>query len=365
MKDTTDKLNTTNTTDKKVNNAPIEEAWDNVEKKMVKACEVRRSHMHDRNRFFSKRCDYWTDDDNSGDVLTVHKESREITRKNGTKSFTRKAHFARIGKNTAKYREVTAKKQEKQYESIHDLCNEVILDIKFIHIPEVKATFNNTEFTLIPEQYAKIKRVDRINKVDKETGKIPDAVIIVDLLGVEQEVFIEFYYTHEVDENKRKFYTFYKKNCLQVDLYHLKADLNLTKEALKKKIKVEIEENLYWVTNRAQILFNGDAYQKYVLTIDKSNKLINTAKPENKDKESERFYFYRDLLPLDHRCYAPNSEGKVRVIGECKRCENCLMIENYYDLQSTNAIIHCVLTDIDTSLFFKIYDEMLRLLGEW
>jgi hypothetical protein len=113
-----------------------ERAWDNKLKRKVTPDEVSKAEAHDRNRYFSEQ---FNDDEDKGEVLTLHKDSKTYKSKLG-KDVTRRRHFTSIGKNTVEYRRRTEELSNKQESIVHKLCKEVIKDIKFIKVHLFKQT---------------------------------------------------------------------------------------------------------------------------------------------------------------------------------------------------------------------------------
>ena len=320
-----------------------EKAWDNKLKRFVTPSEVTDAERHDRNRYFSKQFDDSTDDNAAGEVLTLHKESKKFKNKNGTE-IIRCKHFAAIGKNTKEYRERTAKLIKRQESLVHKLCKEVIKDIKYIKIPEVKACIMDAEYTVLNSQIIEIN-LKSIETKDKESGRIPDAIVIADILGSKQELYIEFLYAHEVDEQKRKSFEYFKKNCLEVNMYHLRDNLEDSEKVLKTKIKSLIENNCYWITNSVKLYAEKEALHEYAIEFNKTNILRDTLwyKRDEFENYSDwlkyRLFIFKNTIPnIDntHPCYFVEDtdvkytqEEKCTNIGDCVKCNNCIWISNY------------------------------------
>lgn len=327
-------------------------AWDNKLKRYVLPSEVNEAERHDKNRYFSEKFD---DNEDKGDVLTLHKQSKTCKSKNG-KEFTRKAHFSAIGKNTKEYRERTSKLIKAQESLVHKLCKDVINDIKYIRVPEVKANIMGTEYTILHNQLINIQ-LKSIEKKDKQSGRIPDAIVTADILGNKQEIYIEFLYAHEVDEQKRKSLEYFNKNCLEVNLYDLRDNLEESEKSLRLKIKKLIENECYWVTNSVKLYCEKEALAEYVLEFSKSNNILrDTLYYDEKDSTVEFWNYHRLFLFKDsiqgidetHPCYfRPRSEieytqeDKCKNIGDCAKCNNCVWISNYSSKDTYNTKIYC------------------------
>ena len=337
--------------DKKVKNLKYEKAWDNVTKRFVAPHEVNRANAHDRNRYFSEKFEA---NEDKGVVLTLHKPSKTFTNKNGTE-IKRRAYFASIGANTRKYREQTRELITKQESSVHKICKEIAEEIKYIKVPEVKACLMEIDYTILHNQVAEVK-FNRTERMDPDTRKIPDAVLEIELFGVKQEIYLEFLYSHEVTESKRKALEYHHKNCLEVDISHLRDTLELSDKVLKEKIKYAIENNCYWVSNGVQQYCEREAFDDYIITISKSGILRDSFYYKREDCKDEadwnyrRLFFFKDNLKVskEHPCYFEenpqlkytNTE-KCTNIGECKACENCICITDYEKSDTSSTTIYC------------------------
>lgn len=342
------------------------EAWDNKLKKYVTPSEVDIVEGHDRNRYFSSKFNEnddisvdANDKENKCRVLTLRKQSKTFINKNG-KEVSRQRHFSAIGVNTKDYREKTAQLIKRQESLVHKLCKEVIKDIKFIKVPEVKTNIMGVECTVLHRQYVEIHYKGEQIK-DKDSGRIPDAIVIADMQGVKQELYIEFLYAHAVDERKRKEYRYFHKNCLEVDISHLRDNLAESEKSLKSKIKEIIENNCYWVSNSVDQLCKDEALRKHIIEISTKNILREseyyTRQYSSEDTwKAKRLYLFKDNLVANygidktHPCYFIGDPDvqymqseKCSNIGRCKNCNNCIWIENYDNLETNinNVKIYC------------------------
>lgn len=320
----------------------FEKAWDNKLKKWVKPEEVKRAEAHDILRYFSEE---FKDDEDRGKVLTLHKESKPFKVKSG-KEVIRKPHFSTVADNTREYRKDTIKKANRQESLVHRLCKEEINKIEFIKVPEYIIETFGVNHVLIPEQYIKIEEVTCKEKKDHETGRIPDAVIKAKLYGKLQEIKLEFFYSHAVDENKRKQYEYYKINCLEVDISYLKDNLELTETSLRNKIREAITNECYWVSCRLHQIIEKDL----LLEISKAKNNLRDSqyyirsKMEDLEKYyQKRVYMFRDSLnvPSDHPCAYRDESDRCVNIGECYKCSNCVHVSNYKDYNTNNIKIYC------------------------
>lgn len=332
-------------------NLKYTQVWDNKLKKYITPSEVNEAEAHDRNRYFSEK---FNDNENKGDVLTFHKESKPFKRSKGGDTVI-SAHFSKIADNTKAYRETTAKQIKHQESLVHKLCKEVIKEIKYIKVPEVKATIMGVEYTVLHESVIEIEFKSTETR-DKESGRIPDAVVTTNILGTKQELYIEFLYAHEVNEQKRKQFEYFKKNCLEVNMYHLKDNLTESEKSLRTKIKNLIENNCYWLTNSVQLCAEQEALHEYVLEIKKGGALEDSIHytRNNFSTEAEwlyhRLFFFKDNLNVseNHPCYFkanPNiqysMQEKCTNIGDCAKCNNCIWISNYSSGDTSNTAIYC------------------------
>ena len=324
-------------------------AWDNVKKIWVTPEQVNTCEGHDRNRFFT---DEFGVNEDKGQVLTLHNTSKTYTNKNGNE-ITRKAHFAIIAENTREYREQTAKKIIRQESLVHKLCKEVINDVKFIKVPAVSANILGVDTIVIHEQYIKVLNVNATECYDSTSGRIPDATLEVEILGKKQELFIEFAYKHVIDEQKRKNYTFHKKNCLEVNISRLQDNLDDSEKSLKNKIYKIISENAYWISNRYKQIIETDASEKYIVEISKKNgKLLNTMYKDKNDLYN-RLFTFKDMITssgidVTHPCYFNGDPDivygeydKCVNIGQCVNCNNCIWVEGYASGNTDNTAIYC------------------------
>ncbi len=326
-----------------------EKAWDNVRKCWVRPEDVLKGEAHDRNRYFTEQFGI---NEDKGKVLTLHKASKKYKSKNGVE-VERKAHFAVIADNTREYREQTAKKIVRQESLVHKLCKNVIKELEFMKVPSVQAQILGENITIIHEQYVKIHGIVGTEQKDTESGRIPDATIQVELLGKKQDIFLEFLYKHEVSEAKRKEYTYYKKNCLEIDISELQDNLDDSEKILKKKIRKAISEQAYWISNRFKQLIETDAVNKFVVEMSKKNGILLDTIYEDKGGFYKRLYFFKDNLskyniPSEHPCYFKENPGSVYTgnqkcvnIGQCNECSNCIWIKGYYSDNTDDTVIYC------------------------
>lgn len=359
-----------------------EKAWDNKTKQWITPEQVSKSDSHDRNRYFSEP---FEDNEDKGRVLTIHKESKPITSKKGTK-FTRKAHFCSIANNTRKYRDYIAKKAEHQESLVHELCKEEIRNINFIKVPCVEAKILDEDIQVVNEQYIRVIKVKHTEKQDSSTGRIPDAVIEVEILGKIQEMYVEFYYKHEVDENKRKQYQHYKYNCIEVDLSELRDNLEESDKSIRKKINNIISEKAYWISCRAKEIIERDAQKEFVIELSKENELLNDTKYYNKNELSDlgwyakRLYAFKDNIKENynidetHPCYFVKNPDlkytqyeKCINIGQCMKCNNCIFISNYFSEKTDKTKVYCKVSGDKkrinpVELVKNIYNKMLDML---
>lgn len=331
------------------------QAWDRITNKFVTPNEVNKAEAHDRNRYYSEPFSSYED---KGFVLTLHKQSKEYKSKHG-KSIVRQAHFVAIAENTKEYRRETDKKVRAQESLVHKLCKEVISEIRFIKIPEVKAQILGQDIILLTEQYITINVVN-IEKKDSDTGKIPDITAETIILGKKQELYIEVFYKHEVDESKRKMYNYHNKNCIEVDISDLRDNLDLSEKSLRKIIKDRIENGAYWVSNRAKCLIEKIVADKFILDINIGENYFKKSEyyyNKDKDKDIEqwyyrRLYFFKDNIlnkvPENHPCYFNSDPDRVYTqdekctnIGKCKNCNNCIELVGYKDNDINNIHIYC------------------------
>lgn len=332
-------------------NLKYNKAWDVKLKRYVTPSEVNEAERHDRNRYFSEQFNEYED---KGEVLTLHRKSKTFKNKNNIE-ITRQAHFSAIGKNTKEYREKTAKLIERQESLVHKLCKEIIKDIKYIKVPEIKANIMGEDYTILHEQLIKVEFKSAETK-DKESGRIPDAIVVADIFGTKQEIYIEFLYSHEVDERKRKLFEYFNKNCLEVNMYHLRDNLEESEKSLKLKIKKLIENNCYWVTNSVKLFAEKDALNEYVLEFSKENILSDTLhKDRKKYTDTEwlkvRLFLFKDQIKgIDktHPCYfipekniSYSESQKCTNIGDCAKCNNCVFISNYSSSNTSEVKIYC------------------------
>lgn len=332
-----------------------ETAWDRLTNKFVKPSDVNRAEEHDRNRYYSER---FTEDEDKGYVLTLHRQSKEYKSKSG-KPIIRKAHFVKIAENTKEYRIKTDKYMKAQESSVHKLCKDVAKDIKYIKVPSVKATIMGRELIIVPEQIIPIKFIG-MEKRDVETGRIPDIIVETTILGKKQELFIEIFYKHEINEMKRRQFNFYNKNCLEVDVSDLRDNLDLSEKSLRKIIKDKIENNAYWISNRAKCLIEKTVVDKFILDINIGESYFKKSDYYyNKDKDEDieqwyyrRLYFFKDNIsnkvPENHPCYFNSDpdivytqDEKCTNIGKCKNCNNCIELVGYKDNDINNIHIYC------------------------
>lgn len=324
-------------------------AWDNVRKCWVKPDDIQKGEAHDRNRYFTEQ---FGANEDRGKVLTLHKASKKFTNKNGV-TIERKAHFAVIADNTREYREQTAKKIVRQESLVHKLCKSVVKELRLIKVPSVQAQILGENITVLHEQYVKIHKVVGTEQRDTESGRIPDATIQVELLGKKQEIFLEFLYKHEVSEEKRLQYKYYKKNCLEIDISELQDNLDDSEKVLKNKIRKAISEQAYWISNRFKQLIETDSANKFIVEMSKKNGILLDTIYENKGEFYKRLYFFKDNLnkyniPNEHPCFFdgnPNSvytgNQKCVNIGQCNECNNCIWIKGYYSDNTDDTVIYC------------------------
>lgn len=147
-----------------------------------------------------------------------------------------------------------------------------------------------------------ILKFDKVlqEKEDEETGLRPDCTCIS-----ENEIFwIEFNFTHKIDETKKHKIKKQKKNCLEIDLRKFIEEFDITKSDLREKLQdflfnknkwrewifnehsedvteIEKNENIYKYTSKSELHFDKERAIKKIL----DSKTLNTK--VNIQEESE------------------------------------------------------------------------------
>ena len=144
------------------------------------------------------------------------------------------------------------------------------------------------------------REILKFEKEDEETGLRPDCTCIS-----ENEIFwIEFNFTHKIDETKKHKIKEQKKNCLEIDLRKFIEEFDITKSDLREKLQdflfnknkwrewifnehsedvteIEKNENIYKYTSKSELHFDKERAIKKIL----DSKTLNTK--VNIQEESE------------------------------------------------------------------------------
>lgn len=315
-------------------------AWDIKENRYRTPDDVfenDRASMHDRLRYFSERFEPGED---RGKVLTLHKKSI-----NGNRE-----HFQPIADNTLDYRKKTKAGKAAQESLVHKVCKEAIKEVYTIHVCSVKAEVLGNVVEVFPECILPMKYVC-VEKRDEDTGRIPDAKVMLKMFGRWHEVFVEFCYKHAVPEDKRKQYEASKKNCLEVDISSLQFNLGLSATGLKTKIKAAISTDAYWVSFALKGYID-EALKERVAELTLSNGLLEQSRFYTEN--GRRAYVFKNKLvdiehiPETNPCYFVEDMSKrytwsekTREIWQCLDCKHCLGVAGYTDPDINNLKVYC------------------------
>jgi hypothetical protein len=320
-----------------------DKAYDAVLNKWVKPSEVHPADRYDKPRFFSE--EKFNGKGAEGEILTYRKESIEIPYKRkdlhvDKASYTRQACFASFCKNTAENRKELKEKSSHQESKVHLLAKQIAKEIEYITLPSFEVNLMGESCKIFRGHPVKVK-YKGAEKQDSQSKRIPDLIFETEYLGKKEELYVEIFYKHRVDQQKKEEFKRLAKNCIEIDISDLRCDLNMDDKALRDKIEYAIVNSGYWISNGFQEWFNRFFIHKYILDINKSNYLRNTT-IHNGDKITleNRLYLFKDGLPMvngEEICDA--SPYDTTNIGTCKTCRNCIEISNYRS-KDTNKI-HC------------------------
>lgn len=213
---------------------------------------------------------------------------------------------------------------------------------------------------IIGETYLPILKVVSIEKMDSQTNKIPDIVILTEIDGIKQELQIEIYYKHYVNEAKRRQLIYFKKNCIEIDVSFLKEDFSLSENDIKKRLVKIIEngEHTYWISCKNEeymkALLDRYACELAVDTVVLSRNMHPTLHYDflrELDKDEyykRRLMIFKDILNLDvnNPKYPSEDDRQYCEIGDCLSCKNCLGIQNYFDTNINNVRVLCNLSEV-------------------
>lgn len=235
---------------------------------------------------------------------------------------------------------------------VHKLCKEEIQKVEYIRLPNiVTKMFGIYDATLFYESMVPVKFVQN-EKMDKETGRIPDSILKMNFLGTELDLYVEFYYKHRVPKEKMQSYRFYGINAIEVDLSMFK-DVNLTESELRPLIKEAIETSAYrqWLSSKIEYVFNGKVTQKRVNVID-STTIMQNSTVAFEDPGNRRFIYKKDYIrtfgegqieKCPYRYSVKVDDGipkKTIEVWECLKCNRCLGMYGYNSTED-NARIYC------------------------
>ena len=243
---------------------------------------------------------------------------------------------------------------------VHKLCKEEIQNIKYIRLPGITTKmFGEYDVPLFNESMVPVKFVQN-EKIDDDTGRIPDSILKMNFLGVELDLYVEFYYTHRVPDKKVKQYRFFGKNAIEIDLSAFK-NYGLTEKELRPLIKkyIEVAANRQWISSKIKYDFDNKITKKRVNVIDHSTGMCNST-VAFEDPGNRRFIFKDKYVKSfgegqfkKCNCYNTttiNEYGaevpkKSIEVWECLKCNRCLGMYGYNSTDN-NARIYCA----------KVYD---------
>lgn len=329
-----------------VGNVKYTRAYDSVKKVWVTPQEVAICDRYDKPRFYSENIDENGVD--SGEILTYRKQTREIKYKKpelhpGETGYTRRECFSAIGKNSKEFREKLERKSETQESLVHKIAKEVGQDIHYIHIPAVCTELLGNEFELIPEQVIDVKFIQS-EYTDEKTGRRADILFEAVINGISQKLFVEIYYKHIVDQEKKQQLRDNCINCLEVDISNLREDLEISERILSKKIEYAIMHNAYWISSSYKEYFDIER-DKIILDCNSKVKVGNYSLLRATFREQEfdkRFFMFLDDYEYVSGCTCSAGIIKNINIKQCQNCKRCIYIKNPDSLNLDDVHIYCL-----------------------
>ena len=329
-----------------MSNIKYTKAYDSVKKIWVEPQDIEPCDRYDKPRFYSENIDENGVD--SGEILTYRKQTREIKFRKpelhpGETGYTRRECFSTIGKNTKEFRDKIEKQVKTQESLVHKIAKEVGKNIHYIHIPSVCTELLGNEIELIPAQVVEVKYI-KSEYTDKETGRRADILFEATISGIKQPLFVEIYYKHIVDQEKKKQLKENCINCIEVDISNLRDSLELSERALSKKIEYEIIHNAYWISSSYKEHFNIER-DKIIIDCNNSVKIGDYPLLRNTYRETDfgkRFFMF--LNDYEHVSGATCTANIIKNINisTCAGCNRCIFIKNQSSNNIEDVHIYCL-----------------------
>jgi hypothetical protein len=336
-----------------------DKAYDSKLNKWVTVNDLNIADRYDKPRYYSS--DKWDEIGEASDILTYRKETKLIIFKKpekheGEQGFTRTACFIKVCDNTKENRERLSRQCEHQESVVHRIAKSVAKDLKFIKIPPIIVNLAGTDYEIVREQYIKVKYKGEECK-DTDTNRIPDLIFETEYLGVKEEIFVEIYYKHRVDEAKKREFRYYAKNCIEIDISELRNNLCETDIKLKTDITNAIVENGYWISNKFQEWFSREFINKYIIDLNLGTHLFRTEihKGEKITYRNRLYIHIEDLNFADENiCQSLNDKLKTCNIGNCLECSNCIGHKDVYSSEFSKVHIYCNSGKVDLASMQRV-----------
>lgn len=337
------------------------EAFDSKLNRWVKPDDIDIADRYDKPRYYSVDTRQ-NENRNSGVILTYRKETKEIPFKRpdlhpDRTGYTRSSCFCEYCENNAEQREKVDRQVKAQESSVHKIAKNIAKDIKYIKIPAIKTQLLGQEYTISEEQIIKVKFLE-CEKKDEATGRIPDIIFEINYLGVVEKLYLEIFYKHPVEQDKKQEFRDNGINCLEVNISDLRSDTALSDKVLRKRIIEAIENDCYWISNAHKKIFD-DTIDKYIADINSANKLKRSF--EANPAHEERFFVFKDdYNEITGSHCTHGSRVRSTNIGDCIKCKRCLYINNVDsdDIRDVNIYCFKVEPRVNKVNFVKILNRI-------
>lgn len=320
-----------------------ERAWDLIDGCWKTPEEVDYAIMRDKPRFVSDKPNNYGD---GGYILYFVRSTK--------KKRTRRAHFKKLRNNSLNIYENRQKiiVQETRRESdVHKLCKDLfkneLIDSIHVHkrlIPIVIG--DKTCYLEVVEQDIKIIEVESIEKKDVVSSSVPDIIVKASINGMIQRFFIEIFYKHPVDPQKKYRYTSNKINCLEIDVGDIYEELkeDSTQDEIKNALINRIKDNANWISCNIEEVIKDGIHKHFNILNIRSN--LRKSKLDTIDYFN-RLYMFEDELRLSG---TNRFQGTIHNIGRCNKCEHCLGIKGYLSDNLDDLEVTCSIEDVPVGI---------------
>lgn len=316
-----------------------ERAWDLIDGCWKTPEEIDYAIMRDKPRFVSDKPNNYGD---GGYILYFVRATR--------KNKVRRAHFKKLRNNnlnTYENRQKITIQEAHRESDIHKICKSLFEEglINSIHVNKRLIPIvikDETCYLEVAEQNIKILEVESIERKDTASRSIPDIIVKANINGLIQRFFIEIFYKHPVDPQKKYRYTSNKINCLEIDVGDIYEELkeDSTQDEIRNTLINRIENSANWISCNIEEVIKEGIYKHFNVLNIRSN--LRKSKLDNVDYFN-RVYIFEDELRLNGN---NRFQGTIHNIGRCNKCEHCLGIKGYLSDNLDDLEVTCSINDI-------------------